>query len=67
MENSPDFALRGVLPTGTSVAVRNRYQGSWSEGFEVAQATIDGYRLRRESDQYLLPAVFGTNDVRARS
>ena len=58
---------RGVLPTGTRVAVRNRYQGSWSNGFEVVGTTDDGYWLRRESDRYLLPRAFMSNDVRRRS
>ncbi len=61
---APDRRRRDVLATGTRVAVRNRYQGSWSEGFEVVQLTVEGYRLRRESDRYLLPAAFDANDVR---
>lgn len=66
MEHFPDHERKAFFPTGTRVAVRNRYEASWSEGFEVAQTTADGYRLRRESDRYLLPTVFGASDVRAR-
>jgi hypothetical protein len=52
------------LPTGTHVAVRNRYQYSWSNGFEVVRTTEDGYWLRREFDGYLLPRAFAMDDVR---
>ena len=57
---------RGVLTVGTRVAVRDRYQGSWGNGFEIAETTDDGYRLRRESDAYLLPGSFSPRDVRRR-
>lgn len=64
MQSSPD-ELR-PLPAGTHVAVRNRYEHSWSNGFEVVQTTEDGYWLRRESDGYLLPRAFVGDDVRRR-
>lgn len=64
MQPSPDE--RRPLPTGTHVAVRNRYQHSWSNGFEVVHTTRDGYWLRRESDGYLLPRAFVVDDVRRR-
>ena len=60
----PNRVRNAVLAVGSRVAVRNRYEGSWSKGFAVVGATEDGYRLRRESDQYLLPAAFGADDVR---
>jgi hypothetical protein len=52
------------LPIGTRVEVRTRYRGSWSRGFEVVQATHDGYWLRRESDRSLLPTPFVHDVVR---
>jgi len=64
LQRSPDSANRGVFASWTRVAVRNRYEGSWSEGFEVVQTTGDGYRLRRESDRYLIPGFFTAHDVR---
>ena len=66
MEVRPGGPRRGVLNVGTRVAVRNRYQGSWGNGFEVVETTNDGYRLRRESDAYLLPGHFSARDVRRR-
>jgi len=61
------YALgRGVLDVGTRVAVRNRYQGWWGNGFEIAERTDDGYRVRRESDGYVLPGDFSAHDVRRR-
>jgi hypothetical protein len=44
--------------------VRNRYQGTWVRGFEVAEFTPEGYRLRRLSDGSILPELFSRDDVR---
>jgi hypothetical protein len=52
------------LPVGTPVEVRNNFCAAWSRGFEVAETTNQGYRLRRRSDHYVLPAEFGTGEVR---
>jgi hypothetical protein len=52
------------LSVGTDVEVRNRFCASWSRGFEVAETTGAGYRLRRQSDHYVLPAEFRVNEVR---
>ena len=56
--------VRTPLPAGTKVDVRNRYQGTWVRGFEVAEATEEGYRLRRLSDGSILSEVFSRDDVR---
>lgn len=53
------------LATGTAVDVRSRYVGAWSSGFEVAERVNDGYRIRRLSDDSVLPDVFTNEDVRA--
>jgi hypothetical protein len=55
---------RSPLSIGTDVEVRNRFCASWSRGFEVAETTNAGYRLRRQSDHYVLPAEFTANEVR---
>jgi len=52
------------LARGTRVDVRNRFVGSWSRGFEVAERRGDGYRVRRLSDGSVLPDVFAEDDVR---
>jgi hypothetical protein len=49
---------------GTPVEVRNRFCSSWSRGFEVAQTTSRGYRLRRKADAYVLPSEFVPTEVR---
>jgi hypothetical protein len=59
-----DHSPRQVLAVGTSVEVRGHFSGEWSGGFEVAETTHDGYRLRRLSDRYLLPVAFLDSDVR---
>lgn len=67
MPSVPETRRRRDLPIGTRVEVRVRYAGSWSAGFAVARATDQGYWLRRDSDQYLLPTPFVSDDVRRRS
>jgi hypothetical protein len=59
-----DLNLRMPLPPGTKVDVRNRYQGTWVRGFEVAQETPEGYRIRRLSDGSVLGELFNRDDVR---
>jgi hypothetical protein len=53
------------LAEGTPVDVRNRFVGSWSHGFEVAERVQGGYRVRRLSDDSVLPDIFSTEDVRS--
>jgi hypothetical protein len=51
---------------GTAVEVRNHFDGAWVSGF-VVEATEPGsesYRVRRRSDQAVLPAVFGSDELR---
>jgi hypothetical protein len=64
MELLSDHSPRQVLAVGTSVEVRGHFIGEWSGGFEVAETTHDGYRVRRLSDRYLLPVAFLDHDVR---
>jgi hypothetical protein len=56
------------MKAGTHVEVRNRFEARWSRGFEIADTiTDDGatrYRVRRRSDQNVLPAVFDEDDLR---
>ncbi len=52
------------LEVGTRVEVRTGFDGSWTNGFAVADATAEGYRLRRRSDRLLLPTVFPPDAVR---
>jgi hypothetical protein len=49
---------------GSHVAVRNRYLGTWSPGFEVAAVRPDGYRIRRSSDGAVFGDVIEFGDVR---
>jgi hypothetical protein len=46
------------------VEVRTQYTGTWAPGFEIADETCDGYRLRRVSDGVLLPRHFHADEVR---
>lgn len=53
-----------TLAAGTKVEVRTAYDRSWARGFEVVEASEEGYRLRRLSDGAELPALFARDDIR---
>jgi len=56
----------GALPAiGAKVAVRNRYLGTWSPGFEVVAMHRDGCRIKRTSDGAVLPDLIPFSEVRA--
>ena len=61
-----DPAPSGDLRPGTRVEVRNRFDGSWAAGFELADAPSDegGWHVRRLSDGSVLPATFSRDAVR---
>jgi hypothetical protein len=54
------------LRTGMTVAVRNHFDGAWSDGFEIARSDHghEPFQLRRRSDHSVLPADFSAEDVR---
>lgn len=52
------------LKPGDKVEVRSRFNAQWSRGFEIAEHTADGYRIRRASDGEILPVVFVEDDIR---
>jgi hypothetical protein len=54
------------LSPGRRVEVRNRFTGTWSRGFEIADVVASGYRIRRLSDGSVLPTPFLSEDVRPR-
>ena len=53
-----------VLSEGTRIEVRNRFDRRWNRGFAVAEVIGDGYRIRRTSDDQLLPSLFTADEVR---
>ena len=54
----------GLVP-GTKVEVRTSFDRSWARGFEVVESLDDaGYRVRRLSDDVVLPVVVQAADVR---
>ena len=61
---SAETSTRTPLAPGTKVDVRNRYQGTWVRGFEVAEVNDEGYRIRRLSDGSVLGELFSRDDVR---
>jgi hypothetical protein len=57
----PEHAFR----VGSRVEVRDRFQGSWSRGFEIAGEIAGGYTLRRVSDRSILPVAFPAHELRS--
>ena len=52
---------------GSQVAVRNRFTGGWAKGFLIEDScdpSTQRYRLRRVSDDAVLPATFPASDLR---
>lgn len=63
-EGATEAQSRSPLAPGTKVDVRNRFQGTWVRGFEIAEFTDEGYRIRRMSDGSVLGELFSRDDVR---
>ncbi len=56
-----------MLPAGTKVEIRNRFDRRWTKGFIVVDGDPEsGYRVRRVSDDSILPVTFDADDVRER-
>jgi hypothetical protein len=53
-----------LLSPGTKVEVRTGFDRSWVNGFFVAELTDEGYRVRRRTDDQLLPVAIAHADVR---
>ncbi len=47
------------------VEVRSTYEGKWTSGFNVEEERPDGYLIRRDSDDTVLPAELASEDVRS--
>ena len=60
----PAARSRQPLRAGTKVEVRNRFDGAWVQGFEVADGDGASYRAVRLSDGEVLPVSFDAEDVR---
>jgi hypothetical protein len=44
--------------------VRNRFDGAWVAGFELAGVKEETYEVRRRSDHVVLPARFEQSELR---
>ena len=53
-----------LLSVGTKVEVRTGFDGNWTNGFAVAELVDDAYRIRRRSDNTVLPSSFAADQVR---
>ncbi|HUP86506.1 MAG TPA: hypothetical protein VM143_12630 [Acidimicrobiales bacterium] len=52
------------LEPGTDVEVQSSFDQNWKRGFVVENACEQGYRLRRRSDDSVLPTAFAPELVR---
>jgi hypothetical protein len=61
-------AYHDMVRPGTRVEVRSRFESRWSRGFEIAERemadNVAVYKVRRRSDNSILPVVFSEDDVR---
>jgi hypothetical protein len=64
VEPSPKRSSGPDLTVGVPIEVRSHFHGDWTHGFEIAETTPDGYRLRRLSDRTVLPTEFPAHDIR---
>ena len=55
---------RGALSVGALVEVHSDFLDRWIAGFAVVASSAAGYRLRRLSDQSILPRPFVADRVR---
>jgi hypothetical protein len=56
--------MSNPLEPGTDVEVRSTFDRSWARGFVIEGASEQGYRLRRRSDDSVLPAAFPADAIR---
>jgi hypothetical protein len=54
---APEGRVGPSLPVGTHVEVQSAFDQSWQAGFVVEEVTELGYRLRRSSDDTVLPEL----------
>jgi anti-anti-sigma factor len=52
------------LHVGDRVEIATRFTGTWATGFVVAAMSADGCRIRRTSDNTVLPIAFAYDEVR---
>lgn len=66
MPEAPDTAPPRAprLEPGTKVEVRTGFDRSWASGFAIEAATDTGYRVRRRSDDEILPVAIAAADIR---
>ena len=50
--------------TGGRIEVWNQFLGNWAGDFEIASVADTGYRVRRTSDDEVLPLEFPAEDIR---
>jgi hypothetical protein len=52
------------LSTGGRIEVWNQYLGSWAGEFEIESVGTRGYRIKRASDDEILPRPFPADQLR---
>jgi hypothetical protein len=62
MEGVDDALI--AFASGMRVDILNPFVPSWSPGFVIDEVVADGYRVRRELDDHVLPRVFAPDEIR---
>ena len=63
----PEYPRHSNWDAGTRVRVRNRFDGAWVAGFELAGVKEETYEVRRCSDHVVLPTPFDESELRPES
>ncbi|NLV55876.1 MAG: hypothetical protein GXY13_09725 [Acidimicrobiales bacterium] len=64
MAADPDAMTDDEPAPGDRVEVRDGFEGHWQRGFVVDEVTPDGYRVRRVSDDVVLPRPIAAAAIR---
>jgi hypothetical protein len=52
------------LTTGGRIEVWNQYLGSWAGEFEIESVGVRGYKIKRATDDEILPRSFPAEQLR---
>jgi hypothetical protein len=59
--------MNDEIQPGTRVEVQSTFDRAWKRGFSVEETCRGGYRLRRQSDDSVLPTQFAREVIREES
>jgi hypothetical protein len=63
-DSPPGDRVEVLFEAGNRIEVWNHFLGSWTGEFEIAAVADGGYRIRRSTDNEILPRAFPADDLR---